>query len=82
MYDGVAVDKILAEKHDSTIIPCDIILEIQYSGVVTCDTIVENITKMCFWALIPDFSAVLSFLLMFSSQTHFCTFFVTTVSKT
>jgi hypothetical protein len=37
---------------------------------------------MCFWALIPDFSAVLSFLLMFSSQTHFCTFFVTTVSKT
>jgi hypothetical protein len=48
MYDGVAVDKILAEKHDSTIIPYDIILEIQYSGVVTCDTIVENITKMCF----------------------------------
>jgi len=42
MYDGVAVGRILAEKHDSTIIPGDIILEIQYIGVVTCDTILEN----------------------------------------
>jgi len=48
MYVGVAVGKILAEKHDSTIVPIDNILEIQNVGLVTCDTIVENITKMCF----------------------------------
>jgi hypothetical protein len=48
MYDGIAPGKILAEEHDSTIVPGDIILEIQYVGVVACDTVVENITKMCF----------------------------------
>jgi len=48
MYDGVAVDKILAVKHDSTIIPGDIIVEMQYIGLVTCVIIVENITKICF----------------------------------
>lgn len=42
MYDGVAVGKILAEKRDSTIIPHDIILEIEYVGVINCDTIVEK----------------------------------------
>jgi hypothetical protein len=42
MYDGVAVGKIRAEKHDSIIVPGDFIVEIQYVGVVTCD-VVENV---------------------------------------
>jgi hypothetical protein len=48
MCDGVVLGKIHAEKHDSIIVPGHIILELEYVSVVACDTIVENITKMCF----------------------------------
>ena len=53
LYD-VTLCSILAEKHDNSIV----LGEIQYIVVVACDTVEENITKMFFWMLIPNFSAI------------------------
>jgi hypothetical protein len=43
IYDGVGLNSILQEKHDSNVVLRDIILAIQYVGVVASDAVVENV---------------------------------------